>query len=80
MKTPDLKPCQAIVRDTIRWNDDWQRNYFVCRADCAKTDRHVEARVSQECFDGLVESATERDVMHELCKGCKEVNKNDDEK
>lgn len=73
MTTPDLKPCQAIVRDTICWSDDWQRNYFVCRADCAKTDRHVEARVSQECFDGLVEYATERDVMHELCKGCKEA-------
>lgn len=73
MTTPDLKPCQAAARGTICWEDDWRQKYFVCRADCAKTDRHVEARVSQECFDGFVEPATERDVMRELCKGCKAV-------
>lgn len=73
MEIPDLKPCQAIVRGTVLWSGDWQRNYFVCRAECAKTDRHVEARASQECFDCLVRSVMERDVMHELCKGCKEV-------
>ena len=71
---PDLKPCQAVARGAIRWKDDWQQNYYVCRADCKKYDRHVEARVSQECF----ESATERDVMHELCKGCKEDEGNAD--
>lgn len=78
MTTPDLKPCQAAARGTICWKDDWQQNYFVCRVDCKEADRHVEARVSQECIDGLVESITEQDVMRELCKGCKEANRDAD--
>lgn len=71
-KTPDLKPCQAVARGTIRWEDDWQNKYFVCRAGCAKYDRHVEARVFKDNMDGLVELITERDVISELCRGCKE--------
>lgn len=73
MKTPDLKPCQAVARGTIRWKDDWQDGYYVCRADCNKCDRHAEARVHNDCMDGFVELITERDVIQELCRGCKEV-------
>lgn len=72
----DLKPCQAVARSTIRWKDDWQQNYFVCRADCNKCDRHAEARVHNECMDGFVECITERDVIQGLCKGCKECENN----
>lgn len=70
---PDLKPCQAVSRGEIRWTDDWQHCYYVCRADCKKYDRHAEARVHQDELDGLVELITERDVIRELCKGCREV-------
>ena len=77
MKTPDLKPCQAVARGNIRWEDDWRQQYFVCRVDCKEADRHVEARVSQECFDGFVESATEQDAMRNLCWRCKEANCDD---
>lgn len=80
MKTPDLKPCQAAARGTIRWGDDWQENYFICQADCTKYEHHAAERISKENLDGLVAMMVERNVMHELCKGCKEVDKNDDEK
>ena len=72
-KSSDLKPCQTAAKAAIRWKDDWQQNYFVCRADCNKHDRHVEARVHNDYMDGLVESFTEQDVLRELCRGCKEV-------
>lgn len=73
MMMPDLKPCQAAARGTIRWKDDWQTNFFVCRADCVEINRHAEARARQEYFDGFIKLITEQNVMRELCKCCKEV-------
>lgn len=59
----ELKPCQAVARGTIRWRNDWERKYYVCRADCKKCDRHAEASVPEACLDQLVALITERDVM-----------------
>lgn len=74
MKTPDLKPCQAAAQGTIRWKYDWKQNYFVCRADCIKYEHHATERISKESLDGFVALMIERNVMRELCKGCKEAN------
>lgn len=76
----DLKPCQAIARGTIRWRDDWQEDYFICQADCRKYEHHAAERISKGNLDGFTAMMVERNVMHKLCKGCKEANKNDDEK
>lgn len=70
---PDLKPCQAAAQCTIRWKYDWQQNYFVCRADCIKYEHHTTERISKESLDDFVALMMERNVMRELCKGCKEA-------
>ena len=77
MSGPDLKPCQAAVRGAIRWKESFQDNYYVCQADCKKYERHALERISKENLDGLVALMVERNVMHELCKGCKEANGDD---
>lgn len=79
MKTADLKPCQAAVRGKIRWKESFQDNYFVCEAYCKKYERHASERISKENLDGFVALLVERNVMHELCKGCKEAIDDDQE-
>ena len=77
MTTSDLKPCQAAVRGAIRWKESFQDNYWVCQADCKKYEHHASERISKEMLDGFVAMMVERGVMHELCKGCKEAIKDD---
>lgn len=73
MGQTELKPCQASVRGTIRWKDSFQDNYSVCEAYCKKYERHASEQISKENQDGLLALLVERDVMRELCKGCKEA-------
>lgn len=73
MKTPDLKPCQAVARGTIRWTEDMDGNYFICQIDCRKYEHHEAERINRGNLDGLVARTLEQNMMRELCKGCKEL-------
>lgn len=73
MKTPDLKPCQAAARGTVRWNGSLLAHDCVCQVDCIKYEHHASMLVSKECMGCYAQQIVERNVMRELCKGCKEA-------
>lgn len=77
MTTPDLKPCQAVARGTIRWSDSLLAHDCVCQVDCTKYEHHAAMLVSTECMGCYAQQIVERNVMRELCKGCKEANDDD---
>ena len=79
-KMPDLKPCQADAKAKIGWRDSWHERDCVCVVGCPKYEHHTAMVVGREFMDDTVQQYAERELMYNLCKGCKEVNKNDDEK
>lgn len=80
MKTPDLKLCQAAARGSIRWREDFQQDYLICQADCAKYDCHAAERISMGNLDGFTALVVERNVLQHLCKGCKEAMDDESER
>lgn len=74
-----LKPCQAVARGMIRFRTDYETQKRIGRIDCKKCGRQAEMWLDRYTSGEGIAEYSKGQLLYELCKGCKEVNKNDDE-
>lgn len=75
---PDLKPCQAGAKETIRWRTDYETQKRIGRIDCKECDRHAEILLDMYTMSECTAEHARGRLFYGLCKGCKEAETNAD--
>ena len=73
----DLKPCQAAAKNNVMWSEIFQTESAICKMYCRKREYYSIEAISKELLDGFTARYVERNVLRELCKGCKEAINDD---